>query len=299
MNKGMVYAAGAYIAWGLLPIYWKALHAVPALEILAQRIAWSMLTVALIVVTTGRRRIVAEAVRNWRQYSIFAVSALLLSLNWLIFIWGVNAGFIIETSLGYFINPLVNVVLGMLFLRERLRIGQAFAILIALSGVVYLTVSYGRLPWIALMLAGTFGLYGLLRKTASLPSLEGLTLESMVLFLPAVGYLVFLHANGQGSLGRVGITETVLLVLCGVVTTVPLLLFASGARMLPLTTLGILQYIAPTLQLLIGVEIFHEPLSASRLVGFCLVWLALAVFTVESILQGRRAARLRAVPSET
>jgi chloramphenicol-sensitive protein RarD len=298
MNKGMLYAAGAYVLWGLLPIYWKALHAVPALEILAHRMAWSLLVVLLLVAVRGRGHAIGAAVRNWRVLGTFTASAVLLSLNWFVYIWGVNAGFIVETSLGYFINPLVNVVLGMLFLRERLRFWQGVAITIAVSGVVYLTVSYGRLPWIALTLACSFGLYGLLRKTASLPSLEGLTMETLVLFVPALGYLLFLHGNNQGSLGHVGSTETLLLVASGVATATPLLLFAAGARMISLTTLGLLQYIAPTLQLLLGVLVYNEQLSAERLVGFCLIWLALAVYTGESVVHNRGAARLRTATSD-
>ncbi len=298
MNKGMLYAAGAYVIWGLLPIFWKALHAVPALEILAHRMAWSLLVVLLLVAMRGRGRVIMAAVRDWRVLGTFTVTALLLSLNWFVYIWGVNEGYIVETSLGYFINPLVNVVLGMLFLRERLRLWQGVAIAIAVSGVMYLTVSYGRLPWIALTLACSFGLYGLLRKTASLPSLEGLTMETLVLFVPAVAYLIYRHASGQGSFGLVGTIETLLLVVSGIATATPLLLFASGARLLSLTTLGLLQYIAPTLQLLLGVLVYGEQLSASRLAGFCLIWLALAVYTGEGIVHGRGAARLRAAASE-
>lgn len=298
MNKGMLYAVGAYVLWGLLPIFWKALSAVPALEILAQRIAWSLLVVLLLVVVRGRGHAVQAAVRDWRVLGTFTASALLLSLNWFVYIWGVNAGFIVETSLGYFINPLVNVVLGMLFLRERLRLWQGIAITIAVSGVVYLTVSYGRLPWIALTLACSFGLYGLLRKTASLPSLEGLSVETLVLFVPAVAYLIYLHGNGEGAFGHVTTGAALLLVLSGIATATPLLLFGAGARMISLTTLGLLQYIAPTLQLLLGVLVYGEQLSAERLVGFCLIWLALAVYTGESIAHGSRAARLRAATSD-
>lgn len=298
MNKGVLYAVGVYLFWGLSPIYWRALHAVPALEILAQRIAWSLVVLIPVVVLRGRWPVVRAALRDWRVFGSFTASALLLAINWLIYIWSVNAGFILETSLGYFINPLVNVALGMLFLRERLRLGQGVAIAIALGGVVYLTVSYGQLPWIALTLAGTFGMYGLLRKTSSLPSLDGLTLEAIVLFIPAVAYLAFLHGNGQGALGTVDGTTTLLLVISGIITTVPLLMFAAGARLLSLTTMGLIQYVSPTMQLLLGVFIYGEQLSAERLIGFCLVWLALAIFTAESILTGRRALRLRTAASE-
>lgn len=298
MNKGMLYAASAYVLWGLLPVFWKALHAVPALQILAHRMVWSLLVVLVLVAARGRGRVIGAAVRDWRVLGLFTATALVLSLNWFVYIWGVNAGYIVETSLGYFINPLVNVVLGMVFLRERLRAWQGVAIAIAVSGVVYLTLSYGRLPWIAVTLACSFGLYGLLRKTAPLPSLEGLTVETLVLFVPALAYLIFMQHTGQGAFAHVGTVPTLLLIVSGIATATPLLLFATGARMLSLTTLGLLQYIAPTLQLLLGVLVYGEQLPPTRLIGFAIIWLALVVYTGESIVHGRGAARLRAAASE-
>ena len=298
MNKGMLYAAGAYVLWGLLPIFWKALGAVPALEILAQRMVWSLVVVLFLIAALGRVRAIVAALHDWRVLGTFTATALLLSLNWYVYIWGVNAGYIVETSLGYFINPLVNVVLGVLFLRERLRMGQIAAIVLALIGVLYLTFNYGRLPYIALTLAFSFGLYGLLRKTASLPSLEGLTLETVVLFAPALAYLVYLQSAGRASFGTIDATTTLLLAVSSIETATPVLLFAAGARRISLTTLGLLQYIAPTLQLLLGVLVYGEQLPATRLVGFAIIWLALAVYTGESIVHGSRAARLRAAPSE-
>jgi len=297
MKLGMLYAVGAYVVWGLLPVFWKALAAVPALEILAQRMVGSLMVVLLLLALLGRGRGVVAALRNRRVLAMFVASALVLSLNWFVYIWAVNAGFIIETSLGYFINPLVSVVLGILFLRERLRRWQGVAVAIAASGVVYLTVAYGQLPWLALTLASSFAVYGLLRKTAALGSLEGLTLETLIVFVPALGYLAFLHGTGQASFGAVGRSATLLLVLSGVATATPLLLFASGARLIPLTTLGVLQYIAPTIQLVLGVVVYNEALAASRLVGFCVIWLALAVYACESIVHSRGAATLRAAPS--
>ncbi len=291
MNRGMVYAAGAYICWGLLPLFWKALETVPALEILAHRMVWSLLVVLVLLGYHRRWHWLREVVRDAQVLLRFLTTALLLTANWFVYIWAVNAGYVVEASLGYFINPLVNVLLGVAFLRERLRFWQAVAVIIALCGVVYLSLNYGALPWIALTLAGSFGLYGLMRKTAQLPSLEGLTLETLLLFLPALAYLLGLGAAGQGTFGRADAITSLLLVASGLATAVPLLLFAAGARLIPLSVLGILQYIAPTIQFLIGVTVYHEPLTWERLVGFCLIWLALAVYSIEGILQHNTAVR--------
>ncbi len=291
INRGMVYAAGAYICWGLLPFFWKALQGVPALEILAHRMVWSLLVVLLLLSYQGRWEWLQVVLVGPRILLTFLTTALLLTTNWFVYIWAVNAGYVVEASLGYFINPLVSVLLGVLFLKERLRFWQAVAVIIALAGVVYLTFSYGALPWIALTLAVSFGLYGLMRKTARLPSLEGLTLETLLLFLPALGYLLVLEWSGQGAFGHTTATTNVLLAASGLATAVPLLLFAAGARLIPLSLLGVLQYIAPTLQFLIGVSVYHEPLTWTRLVGFCLIWLALGVYSIEGLLQRNVAVR--------
>ncbi len=291
MNRGMVYAAGAYISWGLLPLFWKALQTVPALEILAHRMVWSLLVVLVLLGYQRRWHWLQGVVRDVRVLLTFLTTALLLTTNWFVYIWAVNAGYVVETSLGYFINPLVNVLLGVLFLKERLRFWQAVAVIIALCGVVYLTLNYGALPWIALTLAGSFGLYGLMRKTAQLSSLEGLTVETLLLFLPALAYLLGLEATDRGAFGDTDAITSLLLVASGLATAVPLLLFAAGARLIPLSVLGILQYIAPTIQFLIGVLVYHEPLTWVRLVGFCLIWLALAVYSIEGMLQHNIAVR--------
>ena len=288
MNKGILYALSAYGLWGFLPIYWKLLKGVPPLEIMAHRIVWGLI-ILLGLLAYKQRWAWLQSVRQSRRTMVtFVISAVLLSANWFTYIWAVNAGFIIEASLGYFINPLINVLFGAIFLGERLRGWQKVAILLALSGVLWLTVSYGALPWIALTLAVSFGLYGLLRKTAELESLEGLSLEMMILFLPALSYLLYLLAIGDFALGRVSALQNLLLVMTGVITAVPLLLFAMGARRVTLTTLGILQYVAPTGQFLIGVFVYDEPFSATQLVGFGLIWLALAIYTSEGISFGRR-----------
>ncbi len=288
MNKGTLYALAAYGLWGVLPIYWKLLGDVPPLEILAHRMIWALL-ILLALLAYKQRWVWLRAVRHSRRILLtFLATAVLLATNWFVFIWAVSQGYIVESSLGYFINPLINVLFGSVFLGERLRQWQKAAIALVLSGVLWLTISYGTLPWIALTLALSFGLYGLLRKTAALDSLEGLSLEMMLLFLPALAYLIYLSASGESSLGRVSVLQHILLLLTGIVTAVPLLLFAMGARRVTLTTLGILQYLAPTGQFLIGVFLYNEPFSQTQLIGFGLIWTALAIYTMETITFGRR-----------
>lgn len=295
MNKGMLYAIAAYAMWGLFPLYWKALQHVPALEILSHRMTWSLLFVLILLLLRGRWAWLKTAVSQPKTLLLFTASAVLLSVNWFVYIWGVNAGFIVETSLGYFINPLVSVLMGVFFLGERLRTGQWLAIGLAALGVIYLAVRYGALPWIALTLAASFALYGLIRKTAPLGSLEGLSLETALMFVPALGYLIYLEVTGTAAFGHVDGVTTLLLAFAGVATAVPLLLFAAGARLIKLATIGILQYIAPTLQFLIGVLVYHEPFTADRLVGFSLIWLALLVYSAENIWTNRRRPRLQPV----
>ena len=292
MNKGVGYALAAYIFWGFLPIYWKFLNHVPAQEILMHRIAWSFVFL-LLVLSYKRYWSWLSALKDWRVLLTFLASSLLLTVNWGLYIWAVNAGYIVEASLGYFINPLVNVVLGLLFLRERLRRGQWLAVAFAVVGVGYLTITYGALPWISLTLAFSFGTYGLLRKTAKLDALAGLSLETALLFLPAAGYLIWLQVNKTAVFLHTDPISNVLLIFTGVVTAVPLLWFALGARQVPLTTMGVLQYAAPTLQFLIGVFLYHEPFTHDRLIGFSFIWVALAIYSLEMVINGRRRRRLR------
>lgn len=295
MNKGILYATGAYIIWGLLPIYWKALDDVPAGQILAHRIVWSLLFVGVVLTVRHNWAWLRGAAARPRVLLTFAVSGTLLAINWFVYIWSVNAGFIVETSLGYFINPFVNVLLGFIVLKERLRPAQWLALSVALAGVLYLTFSYGAFPWIALTLAFSFGTYGFIRKTATLNSAEGLFLETAVLFLPAFGFLLLQDSRGAGAFAHNGLTSTLLLMGAGVVTSVPLLLFAAGARRITMTSLGLLQYIAPTLQFLIGVLIFHEEFGMTRLIGFGLIWLALVLYSAESLWQRRLSAHAATV----
>ncbi|MCA9919144.1 MAG: EamA family transporter RarD [Anaerolineales bacterium] len=294
-NKGMLYAIIAYGIWGLLPLYWKALHDVPAIEIMSHRMVWSLVFLLLVLVVRRRWDWLRTAVHTPRTIFLFIASAALLALNWFVYIWGVNAGHIVETSLGYFINPLVSVLMGVFFLGESLRRGQWVAIALAGLGVIYLTVRFGALPWISLTLATSFALYGLIRKTAPLGSLEGLSLETALMFFPAFGYLVYLEWTGTAAFGHIDIFTTGLLAFAGVATAVPLLLFAAGARRIKLATVGILQYIAPTFQFLIGVLIYHEPFTTDRLIGFSIIWLALLLYSGENIWFNRHQPRLQAV----
>jgi chloramphenicol-sensitive protein RarD len=286
MNKGILYGIGAYALWGFFPIYWKLLHNVPAPQLLGHRIGWSFLLLFGVILFT-RQWTDFRANLSRRTFVIYSVAALLIGVNWLIYVWAVNEGFIVETSLGYFINPLLSVLMGVVILRERLRPIQWIPIGLAAAGVIYLTVVYGQLPWIALTLAFSFGFYGLVKKVAPLSSLYGLTLETGMLFLPALAYLVVSEANGTGAFLRQGWTTDLLLFGAGAVTTVPLLMFASSARQIPLTVVGVLQYIAPTLQFLIGVFVYREPFDNVRLVGFGIVWVALIIFWFENFLAHR------------
>lgn len=289
MNKGILYAAGAYALWGFFPIYFKAIHAAPADQIVAHRFAWSFLF--LIAVVALRRELPAlRASLNRSTLLTYLGAGVLLAFNWGLYVWGVNSGNVVETSLGYFINPLVSVVLGVVFMRERLRPLQWVPVALATVGVLYLTFSFGKLPWIALGLAFSFGLYGLIKKLAPLSSLHGLTLETGSLFVVAAAYLLAVELRGVGSFGHVAPLTSLLIALSGVITAIPLLLFATGARLVPLSTLGLLQYFAPTLQFLIGVFLYQEPFTPDRLIGFSIIWLALILFSAESIIVGRRAA---------
>jgi chloramphenicol-sensitive protein RarD len=292
MKKGIMYGIGAYLLWGIFPIYWKWLETVPAIQIISHRVIWSFILLALIIFVTRQWKAFRSAVLSRRVVLIYLASAILLSINWLTYVWAVNAGFVVETSLGYFINPLLSVVLGVLFLRERLRPWQWVPIGLAAIGVVYVAVSYGQFPWIALTLASSFGIYGLIKKAAPLGSLHGLTLETGLLFLPAVALLIYMEGMGQGAFLHSGPVADLLMVGTGVVTTIPLLMFASAAQRIPLSTLGVLQYITPTMQFLLGVLVYHEPFNQSHLIGFCIVWLALIMFWGEGYLKSRRRVTL-------
>jgi len=294
MNKGILAAIGAYFLWGILPIYWKLIERIPAIEILGHRMVWSLIFVIILLSFRKQWNWLGEVRKNPGKYIAFLGSALILGLNWYTYIWAVNSEHIVEASLGYFINPLFSVLLGVIFLKEHLRRWQLAAVLIAFAGVLYLTVQHGQFPWIAITLALTFGFYGLLRKTASLGSLAGLSLEMMIWFVPALAFLIYLNLNGNGSFGHTGVTFDILLSLTGVATALPLLLFAYGAQRIPLYTIGILQYIAPTLQFLIGVFIYNEPFTKTKFIGFLVIWIALFVYSVEGVWKARQRRKLNA-----
>ncbi|NOY99276.1 MAG: EamA family transporter RarD [Chloroflexi bacterium] len=298
MSKGIWYAIGAYVTWGLFPVYWKLLKRVPAVQLIGHRIGWSFLMLFAAILLTKRWQAFRSAALTPRVLRIYVVEAALIGSNWLIYVWAVNSGFIVETSLGYFINPLLSVLLGVIFLHERLRPMQWLPIGLAAAGVLYLTISYGSLPWIALTLAFTFGIYGLIKKTASLGAFYGLTLETGILFLPALAYLIFSEVTGQGVFLHGGVASDVLLVGAGLVTTVPLLMFASAARSIPLSLVGILQYIAPTLQFLLGVLVYKEPFTHDQVIGFGMVWVALIIFGVEGWVSSRASSLAPAIPAE-
>jgi len=289
MNTGILYAASAYALWGVFPLYFKSLQEIPPMEILLHRMVWSLVFVAIVLAVRKQWAWLGAVMRQPKVLAGFAASAVLLSSNWFIYIWAVNNGHVVESSLGYFINPLFNVLLGMLILRERLRPLQWAAVGIAALGVAWLTWHGGNLPWIALLLATTFALYGLLRKTAALGALEGLALETLLLFPLAFGYLMMLSSQGQNHFTAASGSTQLLLAAAGPITAIPLLLFATGARRIPLSLLGLLQYIGPTLQLLLGVWLYHEPFDGARLAGFALIWSALAVYTAEGLWQNWKA----------
>jgi chloramphenicol-sensitive protein RarD len=283
MQIGILYAAAAYILWGVFPIYFKMLQGISPLEVLLNRMVWSLAFLLIVLASRRQWSWISKVTRQPKVLAGFALSAVLLSVNWYIYIWAVNNGHVIDSSLGYFINPLVNVVLGFLLLHERLRPTQWAAVALAAAGVAWLTWQTGHAPWIALMLAFTFGFYGLLRKTATLGPLEGLSLETFLLFPLAFGYQAMLALNGHNAFLQASTSSRWLLMAAGPITAVPLLLFAAGARRIPMSTLGLLQYMAPSLQLLVGILIFNEPFGGERLLGFAVIWAALALYSMEGL----------------
>ena len=297
-RRGYLYGLTAYGLWGLLPIYWKLLRPATPIEILANRLMWSAICCALLLVALRQWRWLRDVLRQPRTVVTIVAAALLIAVNWGTYIYAVNSDHVVESALGYFINPLVSILLGLVVLRERLRAPQWVAVGVGAAAVVVITVDYGRPPWIALVLACSFGTYGLTKKKLSLPAARGLFAESAVLALPAAGYLAYLAAVGTGTLGIVSTLHTVLLVGTGVITAIPLLCFASAANRLPLSAIGTLQYLAPVLQLGCGVLLYGEPMPPAELIGFVLVWVALAVFTVDAIRSYRRGLRATPVAAE-
>lgn len=294
-RKGIWLAVAGYVFWGVIPIYWKALDSIPAVELLAHRIVWSV-PLLLVLIAARRRLGVLRANLRTPPTVVTAVAAgLLLSVNWGVFVWAVTTDHIVEASLGYFINPLVSVALGVIVLREHLNAAQRVAVAIATVGVAGMTILMGVLPWISLVLAFSFGFYGLLKKRESAaPPFEGLFMESLFVSGPALVYLILLAGSGTGALGSTP-SITGLLILAGAVTVFPLILFGAAAQRIPLSMLGLLQYIAPILQLLVGVVLYGEAVSGGEWFGFALVWIALVIYTVDNI-RTARAARTTESP---
>jgi chloramphenicol-sensitive protein RarD len=287
-RRGVAATVGAFVVWGLFPLYWRLLHHVPALQIIAHRVVWSaVLVVGWLVLRDGLGWLRAIAAQP-RALSTLALTCLLISFNWGLYIWAVNNGHVVEASLGYFINPLINVLLGVVVLRERLNRLQWLAVATAAAGVAWLTWQAGYAPWIAIGLAISFGAYGLLRKMVQVDAVAGLGLESLYLLLPALAMVAWGEAGHGGQFGGGwGLGTDLLLILAGAVTAVPLVGFAYGVRRVPLSLVGLLQYISPTLQLLLGVLVFGEAFGQERVVGFALIWTALAVFIGDMLLRAR------------
>lgn len=288
--------AGAYFLWGLFPLFWPLLAPASAVEALAHRFVWSLAVVLVLIALTRRWTQFRDIWRDRRRVAFLGLASAVIAVNWGVFIWGVNHGHVIEVSLGYFINPLVTVLLGVFVLRESLRRWQWLAVGVGALAVVVLTVDHGGLPWIALVLAGSFATYGFLKKQAQLGAVEALGAETLILAPVALAYLIWLQLSGEATFGHAGLPNALLLASTGVITVVPLLLFGGSATRVSLTTLGILQYLGPALQFVFGLLIFHETMTDARWVGFLLVWLALVIFTIDGLRQRRRSDRAAGEP---
>ncbi|MFF2024405.1 EamA family transporter RarD [Streptomyces sp. NPDC058171] len=292
---GLLNGVAAYGMWGLVPLFWPLLKPTGAVEILAHRMVWSLVALALALLVVRRWAWIGTLLRQPRKLALIAVAAILIAVNWGVYIWAVNSGHVVEASLGYFINPLVTIAIGVLLLKERLRPWQWVAVGTGLTAVVVLAVGSGRPPWISLCLAFSFAVYGLVKKKTGLGGLESLAAENAVLFLPGLAYLVWLGSRGEGTFGTEGVGHAALLMATGVVTAVPLVCFGAAAIRVPLSTLGLLQYLAPVFQFGLGVLYFREAMPVERWVGFGLVWAALSILTWDAV-RTARGARKRLAP---
>ncbi len=291
-GRGVLLGTGAYLMWGLFPLYWPLLEPSGSLEVLAHRVLWSLAVVVLMLAVTRRLGAARAAVADRRRLARLALAAVVIAVNWGVYIYGVTTDRVVETSLGYFINPLVTVLLGVVVLGERLRRAQWVAVAVAFVAVLVLTIASGELPWIAIVLACSFGAYGLLKKTAGVGALEGLAVETAVLFPVTVLFVAWLGVSGHGTFGSEGPGHAGLLALSGVITAIPLLMFGAAASRIPLSTLGVLQYLTPTMQFVLGIVVFREPLPLPKLLGFVLVWTALVLFTADLVRHHRRTSPL-------
>jgi chloramphenicol-sensitive protein RarD len=288
-RRGILYGTGAYLLWGLFPLYFPLLEPANPVEIVGHRIVWSLVAVGAVLALGAGFRPFLALLRDRRRALLISLAAVLVATNWGVYIYAVNSHHVIEAALGYFINPLVSAAFGVFVFRERLRPLQAVAFGVALIAVLVLTLDYGRLPWIALTLAITFGSYGLVKKMAGVGAAESLALETLVLLTPALGYLILLEAQGSGTFGHEGLGHSALLMAAGPVTALPLLLFSASVTRVPLTVVGMLQYLTPTLQFLVGFAILGENMPASRWIGFALVWIALTILSVDAMRAARRS----------
>jgi chloramphenicol-sensitive protein RarD len=290
-NKGFIPATAAFVLWGVFPLYFHLLHEISALQIIAHRVVWSCVFVLGWVAIRGELSTIRATLANSSAVWRLAVTAILISLNWLVYVWGVMNGHVVDASLGYFIGPLVNVLLGVVLLSERLTAAQWTAVALATAGVTYLTIMAGGLPWIALALAFLFAIYGLIRKIVKVEALPGLATETLLLAPVAAGYLLWCESVGTGPLGHAGPSVTALLLGTGPLTAITLFLFAFGARLLPYSTVGLLQFITPTLQFACGVFAFHEPFGRTRAIGFAVIWAALLIYAGEGLRLSRKQQR--------
>ena len=289
MNKhklGLLYGVGAYVLWGLFPLYWPLLQPATSLEIVSHRAVWTMIFCIVVLAVTHALKSTLATFKRPKVAARLFTTTILISINWLVYVWATNNGHVVEASLGYYINPLIIIAFGVVLLKEKMRGLQWVAVSIATVGVVILTVDYGRLPWVALALALTWGTYGLVKKQLGLGALEGLAIETMIAFIPYCGYLIFIGAKGEGQFGH-GIGLTTLLISAGAITAIPLLLFNGSTNRLPYTTIGLLQYITPTIQFSIGVWVNHEAMPTARWVGFIVIWIALMTLAADLVKSGR------------
>ena len=291
MKRGVWLGLGAYGLWGLLPLYWKSLQLVPALQLISHRIGWSFLSLSALILIKRHGRSIIEAMARPKVLAAYVLSAGLITINWLTYVWAVNAGFIVETSLGYFINPLLSILIGVVFLHEHLRPGQWISVGLAALGIFYLTLTHGSIPWIALTLAFSWAFYGLVKKISPLETLQGLTLETAILLGPALIYLLYVEKVGRGAFLQGEPVTDFLLIGAGLFTTIPLWMFATAVRNTPLFIMGLLQYIAPTIQFFIGLLVYREPFTLSQLIGFGLVWTALLLLGIEGYVASRSLGR--------
>lgn len=285
---GILYAIGAYIMWGVFPVYWKLLRHVPALQLLSHRVVWSFVSLILLVLLLCQWKNFYLAIKQPKVLLVYLAASILVTINWFVYIWAVNANFIIEASLGYFISPLVSVLIGVFFLQEKLRVVQWIAVGLAGLAVIYLTFCYNQTLWISLVLALSFGSYGLIKKIAQLSAFYGLTLETAIMSLVALTYLLYVENKGYGILSHVNLTTDILLIGSGLVTTIPLLMFSSAVRRADLSLVGFLQYICPILQFLIGKFIYREEFTSIQFIGFSVIWVALVIFIIEGIMVYRK-----------